>query len=167
MKPLTRRQKRSEAARLTHGVFDVVVFLKGLNGLLELAGGAALIFTSGDAINRLVHRLTAQELSVDPGDFIANLLLHWAQGFGHDAQSLAIFYLLFHGVVKTSLAALLLIGKTWAYPVAVVFFTLFVAYLLFRLSRDWSWPISGLVAFDILTITVILLDWRAKRRLPV
>ncbi|HVI90684.1 MAG TPA: DUF2127 domain-containing protein [Dongiaceae bacterium] len=165
MKPRARPQRSSDAARLTHGVFDIVVFLKGLNGLLELVGGSALLLAPGDAIDRLVHHLTAQELAADPGDPIANTLIHWAQGFGHDAQTLAIAYLLFHGIVKTSLAVLLLMGKTWAYPTAVTFFTFFVAYLLFRLTRNWSWPVSGLVAFDLLTIAVILLDWRAKRRL--
>lgn len=148
-------------------MFDIVVILKGLNGLAELAGGLALLLEPGDAINKLVHSLTAQELATDPGDPVANALLHWAQGFGHDAQTLAAAYLLFHGVVKTSLAALLLLGKTWAYPAAVTFFTLFVAYMIFRLTREWSWPVSGLVAFDILTIAVILLDWRAKRRAKI
>lgn len=167
LKVLARRRRPSEAERLTHGMFDIVVILKGLNGLVELAGGSALLWASGDAINQLVHRLTATELATDPGDPVANALVHWAQGFGHDAQTLAAAYLLFHGIVKTSLAILLLLGKTWAYPVAVAFFTLFVAYMLFRLTREWSWPVSGLVAFDVLTIAVILLDWRVKMRVKI
>lgn len=151
-------------AAATHRVFNLMVVLKGMNGVLELGGGLALLLSQTGAVDGLVHALTAAELAEDPHDPIANALNDWAAHLGHETQVLAGAYLLLHGAVKTGLAGLLLRGKHWAYPVAIAFFAIFIAYMLFRLSHDWSWPLSGLVAFDLAMIAVILLDWRASGR---
>ncbi|HVJ40461.1 MAG TPA: DUF2127 domain-containing protein [Dongiaceae bacterium] len=161
MKPVAHPGQAHDGTRFTHGLFNVMVILKGVNGLLELGGGLALLLFQAGAIDGLVHALTASELAEDPTDPIANTLNQWAEHLGHETQVLAAAYLLFHGIVKLCLAGLLLRGKIWAYPAAVTFFAIFIAYMLFRLSRNWSWPLSGLVVFDLLTVTVILLDWRA------
>lgn len=151
-------------AGATHRVFNLMVILKGMNGVLELGGGLALLLSQTGAVDGLVHALTAAELAEDPHDPIANALNDWAAHLGHETQVLAGAYLLLHGAVKTGLAGLLLRGKYWAYPVAIAFFAIFIAYMLFRLSRDWSWPLFGLVAFDLAMVAVILLDWRASGR---
>ena len=150
--------------RLTHDLFEVAVILKGLNGLLELAGGMALLLIKTETIVNWVSILSRQELSKDPADPLANLLTHWAAGFGHTSQIMGAFYLLFHGVAKTGLATLLLLGFSSAYPIAIAFFSVFVAYAGFRLSQSWSWPLGGLVVLDLLTILIIAREWIALRR---
>lgn len=151
------RHVRSD--QLRHRAFDLVVLLKGLNGALELAGGTALLLVSGPVILAWVNLLTRSELSEDPRDFIAGALLHWAEHFGRDSQFFVAAYLLFHGVVKVSLAFLLLLGKSWAYPVAIIFFSIFVGYAGYRLSLGWSFTLAGAVAFDVVTIAIIAREW--------
>lgn len=144
-----------------HKFFDVVVILKGLNGVLELFGGTALLLIPAGAIIAYVDYLTRNELSGDPTDFFANMLIHWAANFTHGSQVFAAVYLLFHGVAKTTLATLLFIGRKIAYPIAIVFFTLFVFYACYRLLYlHWSWVLALAVAWDIFTIIVIAREWR-------
>ncbi len=46
--------------------FRIAVALKGLDGVLEVAGGLALLFVSPSSINHIVRALTAHELAQDP-----------------------------------------------------------------------------------------------------
>ena len=51
--------------------FKIGLVLKGLDGILEVAGGILLLFLSPHAIEHIARTLTAHELSEDPHDFIA------------------------------------------------------------------------------------------------
>ena len=151
-------------ATAQHRFFDIVVILKGLNGALELIGGTGLLLLPVGAIIGWVSYLTQSELSNDPTDMFSSMLMTWAQNFTGDTQRFAALYLLFHGIAKTSLATLLLMGKKIAYPVAITFFTAFVLYALYRLFfLHWSWFLAGFVAFDIFTIVVIWREWQAEK----
>ena len=147
-------------SKLMRGLFDVVVVLKGLDGVLEIAGGIVLLFVQTGAIVALVTALTAHELSEDPDDLVANLLTRWAAGFGHGTQMFIAAYLLFHGVAKVTLATFLLLGKSWAYPAALAFFLVFVAYSLYRLAHVWSWSLAGVILLDLTTIALVAREWR-------
>jgi uncharacterized membrane protein len=154
---------RADRNRLMHRLFDIMVILKGLDGILEIVGGTALMLIKSGAIVALVNTLTARELSEDPDDFFANLLRDWAAAFGQKAQEFAIVYLLFHGFAKVILATSLLMGKSWAYPVALAFFSIFVAYAGFRLYLGWSWPVAVIIALDLFTIALVAREWRIVR----
>ena len=145
-----------------HRLFDIVVILKGLNGLVELVAGAALIMIPAGAIANWADLMTRHELSTDPNDVIANLVMHWAANFGHGTQVFAAIYLLLHGVAKSALAGLLLLGQKIAYPIALVFFSLFVVYALYRLTLSWSWVLAIVVAFDIIAIIIIAREWQSE-----
>ena len=51
--------------------FKIGLVLKGLDGVLEVAGGILLLFLTPQAIEHIARMLTAHELSQDPHDFIA------------------------------------------------------------------------------------------------
>jgi uncharacterized membrane protein len=149
----------TETGKLQHRAFDIVVLLKGLNGVLELFGGFALIFISNAEILGWAFMITRNEISEDPNDFLANSLLHWAESFGRDSRLFVAFYLLFHGVAKISLATMLMRGASWAYPAAMTFFSVFIAYSAYRLSLGWSLPLAGFVLLDALTVWLIGREW--------
>jgi len=154
-------RKGASVSKLTHGVFSVVVILKGLDGIFEIITGIALLSVQTTTIVALAKILTAHELSEDPRDLIANLLTHLAASVGHSTQMFIAAYLLFHGVAKVTLATFLLMGRLWAYPAALSFFLVFVAYTVYRLSRAWSWPLAGVVILDLITIGLVAKEWRA------
>src|SRR5215472_3318184 len=107
---------RAHRNHLMHRLFDIMVILKGLDGIFEIVGGTALLFIKTGAIVALAGALTARELSEDPSDFFANLLRDWAAGFGRSAQEFAIIYLLFHGFAKAILATSLLMENPGPTP---------------------------------------------------
>ena len=150
---------------ILQGLFDVVVILKGLNGIAEIASGTALFLLQAGTIMVWVNWLTQVELIEDPQDIFAMLLRRWAVGFGHDAQVFAGFYLLAHGVVKVLLAVLLFMEKTWAFPLALALFSFLVTFSFYRLSLNWSWVLASFVAFDLFTLWLIAKEWRAVFKL--
>lgn len=156
-----RPQARESKTRL---LFLIAIILKGLDGVLELAASGTLLLISPQTVTGWVTLLTSQELSEDKADPLANLLQHWAAGFGHHALVVGAAYLMFHGVAKTTLATLLLLGYRVAYPIAIAFFTTFVTYAMFRLSQYWNWPLGSLVMLDVFTILIIAREWWVEAR---
>jgi len=147
---------------LYHRLFVVAVVLKGLNGLTELVAGASILAMGHAGLSGIVTLLTARELSEDPTDLVANLLRRWFAQLSADAEVFAAVYLLTHGIVKIVLATCLLREKSWAFPAAAAFFALFIAYMSYRLTLGWSWSIAALCLFDLVTLSLVLHEWRAR-----
>jgi len=149
-------------SRLYHRLFVVAVVLKGLNGMVELVAGSSILAVGHAGLNGIVTLLTARELSEDPTDLVANLLRRWFVQLSPDAELFAAVYLLTHGVAKIVLATCLLREKSWAFPVAAAFFALFIAYMSYRLALGWSWSIAAFCLFDLITLFLVLHEWRAS-----
>ena len=66
--------------------FEIGILLKGLDGVLELIGGALLLAVSPTTINRIIGALTQHELSEDPHDVIAVHLLRLSHGLTGSAD---------------------------------------------------------------------------------
>jgi uncharacterized membrane protein len=146
--------------------FEIGIVLKGLDGLLELVGGALLLVVSPGAINRIVIALTQHELSEDPQDFVATHLLRVSHGLTGSAVGFAAAYLLLHGIVKVVLVLALLRNKIWAYPWMIVFLVAFIGYQLYRIVLD---PTFGLIALTVFDAIIVWLTWREyqKQRLGI
>jgi len=145
-----------------HVAFEVGVILKGLNGFLELTGGALLLAFPPSAIEKFIVGLTSNELSKDPHDVIATHLRQAAHSLSASDQLFAAIYLLSHGVIKALLVYALLRGKLWAYPWAIGVFTAFGVYQMYRYFIS---PSGWLIALTVLDVIVILLTWFEWRRL--
>ena len=141
--------------------FDVLLILKGLDGLLELVGGIVLIVVSPETINHFAYWLTQHELAEDPHDFIANHLLKLTSNL-HNTQLFGAIYLLTHGLVKLIIVIGLLRREHWAYYVAFVFLGGFVVYQIYRMTYAPSLGLALLTVFD---IVIIWLTWREYRRM--
>ena len=147
--------------RLTHRAFLTGIIFKGIDGCLELVGGAALLLTNQAAIIRMVAWLTREELAENPHDFVATHAMQWAQHFSAGTQHFAALYLLAHGAIKIALVAGLLRGLRWSYPVALIVLTVFIAYQGYRLSHRPTWPLGFLTALDLVVMILIWREWRS------
>jgi len=151
-----------------HQLFEVSVLLKGAHAALECLAGLALAITANDTIRRLVTGLTQNELIEDRRDFVARHLVTWVQAFSIETQHFYAWYLLSHGVVKLALVAGLLMRKLWAYPTAIVVFTLFIAYQLYRYTETHGTALLLLTALDLIVVGLTWHEYRLMRRhLPV
>ncbi len=144
-----------------HVAFEVGVILKGLNGLLELVGGALLLAFPPSAIEKLIVGLTNNELSKDPHDVIATHLRQAAHSLSANDQLFAAIYLLSHGVIKAVLVYALIRDKLWAFPIAIGIFSAFGVYQMYRYFIT---PSGWLIALTVLDVIVILLSWFEWRR---
>lgn len=147
-------------ANILHQIFALGIWVKGLDGLLEIVGGLLLLLSSGTSLNQIVISLTQHELVEDPHDLIATAARHAVAQLSAGTQIFASVYLIAHGLIKIVLVSALLRGKRWAYPVAIGFLSLFIAYQLYRLSYQYTLGLTLLTLFDLL---IVGLTWREYR----
>lgn len=155
------RMITSRRTNILHHVFTLGIWVKGVDGVLEVIGGALLLVTSTAALNRLVLALTQHELIEDPHDWIATGLRHMASQLSIGTQLFDSFYLLAHGVLKLLIVIGLWRGYRWSYPLAIGALSLFVVYQLYRLSYLFS---AGLLALTLFDIAIVGLTWREYRQ---
>lgn len=143
-----------------HRLFTLGIWVKGIDGVLEIIGGSLLLLVSNAALNQLVIALTQHELVEDPHDWIANAA---RQAVAHLSVNTRVFggvYLIAHGLAKVVLVVGLLRGRRWAYPFAIVFLSLFIAYQLYRLSYQFSPGLLLLTLFDVVMVALIRREYR-------
>ncbi len=140
--------------------FRISIVLKGLHSLFEIFGGIALYVIHPDTIQRLISRLTQNELLEDRRDLIANTLRQAAEHLSISGKTFAAFYLLSHGVIKLLLVIELLRKRLWAYPASLAMFAAFIAYQLYRYTHTHAIELIILTVFD---LAVMWLVWREYR----
>ena len=153
-------------AQVRELLFRVGVWIKGIDGALELLGGAALYAVSPQLLIRGVALLTQDEITEDPRDLIASSLRHAAAHLSLTSEHFMALYLLIHGVLKVGLVGALLKRKLWAYPVSVVVFAGLILYQLYRFSFTHALGLIILSGFDLLVIALIYIEYRALQRTP-
>ena len=154
---------RRRGARETF--FLLSMWLKGLDGLLELIGGAALFAMSPTLILHIVRFLTQDEIAEDPRDLVANALRRAARHLTFGTEHFMAIYLIVHGVIKFALVWALLARVLVAYPISMVIFAGFIAYQIYRYSFTHGMGLLALSAFDLVVIGLIFLEYRTLRRI--
>ncbi len=155
---------RTTQEKTTHRLFEIIVLFKGVDGILEIIGGSLLLFMSPRVLNATIFFLTAHELSEDPHDLIANLLRHSVQSLSSDTQLFASVYLLVHGLIKVFLVAGLLRDRLWAYPTALWFLGIFIAYMLYRFTHTHSLFLLLLSIFDFVVVYFIWREYQFRKK---
>jgi len=141
-------------------VFRVSVFLKGLDGALEIAGGLVLLFLSPHSLYAVTRWLVAHDLAGSPHDLVARHLLHSASRLTTSTTLFGAAYLLVHGAAKVVLVVLVLRDKLWAYPWMIALLLAFIVYQVYRFGED---PGPALVVLTLFDAFVAWLTWREYR----
>lgn len=163
--------KRARGAHLTPGrtildwTFQIGLVLKGLDGALELIGGLLLLVMTPDQISSLLRALTQHELSEDPEDLIAGLLVHFANTLTVSVSLISAVYLLLHGLVKVVLVWAVLSNHLWAYPWMIAFLLFFIIFQAYQLWTAFSWAIFWLTVFDVFIVWLTWREYRSHRAL--
>jgi uncharacterized membrane protein len=145
--------------------FRVLIILKGLDGLLEVVGGILLLIVKPEQITGVAQFLTQHELSQDPHDLFANLVLHGASSLsGAHATLFGAFYLLSHGLVKVVLVWAVLRDKLWAYPWMIAFLGIFIVYQVYRMFVRFTLGLFLLTVFDIVVVWLTVREYQRNRR---
>ena len=110
----------------------------------------------GSQMGWLAYRITREELSEDPRDFLANVVLHSATTFTSHGKWVSVAFLLSHGLIKLFLVWSLYRQKLWAYPVTIVVLLLFIVVQTAEILRHHSLLLTGLTLLD---VVIVVLAW--------
>jgi uncharacterized membrane protein len=142
-------------------LYRIGLWIKGVDGLLEIAGGLLLVFVSQAQLGQLVTVLTQRELAEDPRDWIASHVRDAVHQLSPSTQLFASVYLISHGVIKLGLMIELLRKRSWSYPYAIAFLLAFLGYQVYRLSLQFS---LALFLLSVLDAVIVLFVWRDYRQ---
>jgi uncharacterized membrane protein len=137
------------------------LWIKGINGLLELVGGVMLAIVPASLFSRIAGYLSRHNLGHDSRDWVFGLLARGVAHLGGDDRAFSVFYLLSHGGVKLVIAALLLREIRSAYPFGIALFAFLIGYEIYRLSVRPGVLIGSVVLLDLAILALILLHYRA------
>ena len=107
--------------------------------------------------------IAASELDLHPESRAVHLLRHGASSLAHASSRFVVVWLLVHGVLKLFLAVELLRGRSWIFPVAAAILAGFVAFMTYKLSVHYSPWVLALALFDLITVILVLNEWRSHR----
>lgn len=145
--------------------FAAGIILKGLDGLIELIAGFVLLFLTPDRMHDFIVLVTHQELSEDPHDFLANLLLQSSQGFTTGGRVFLIVYLWIHAVIKLVAVFGILRNKMWAYPFSLITLGVLTLYQFYEIVFvKISLLMVILTVFDVLILGLIWREYSNMRK---
>ncbi len=154
------KNKSSLGKKLVHGFFEVTVLCKGISGMAEIASGFLLLLFKPATISHVIISAVHTRIIRHSGKLAMNFATSQANHFSSATQHFVAFYLLFYGVINIFLVILLLLGKSWAYPTAMVCFSLFTVYMFIRFLFNHSIVLSLFVVFDIFLIGLTWLEYQ-------
>ena len=139
--------------------YEIGIFIKGFDGLVELIAGLFLLIVRPSTIGHWTHAITQAELAENPHSFIATHVLHYGNSLAHGRNTFAIIFLLLHGIIKVTLVVALLRNKPWAYPFAIGALGLFIVYQVYELVTKPTFGMAFLTVLDALIIWLVWREW--------
>lgn len=153
-----------ETARTEHQLFELGVFAKGIHGALEAVGALFIFTTSGTTITHILTNLLSFEISEDPNDYLANLILSHAEVSTAGKDFIAL-YLLVSACVNIIICTGLLLHRKHMFPVAIALLSAFAVYQLYLFSHTFSPWLIALTLYDGTLAFLIHAEYR--RRWPI
>lgn len=135
--------------------------IKGFDGAIEILSGLVILATGPQRIYRWVVRVTAPELYDGSHVAAVHAIRRGAEHMASTGAHFVEFYLVVHGLLKLALVTVLLRGGgRWIFPVGTLILLGFISYMGWRLNERWSNWLLGFALFDVLTLTLVLIEWR-------
>jgi uncharacterized membrane protein len=153
--------QKERVRQWAHRLFEIGIWWKGIDGVLEVLGGFFVYFESTQNLSQWLVFLTQYEWS-DPQGVIPAFLLRLAASLSHHGQTVAAVYLWGHGAIKVGLVLGLLTGRRALYPWAMLFLAIFCFY---QFSQFWKTGSAGYLIVTLLDLAVIPLVYLEYRRL--
>ena len=151
--------KKSHKSFLHHA-FRLTILIKGVDGILDMAGSAILYLSGPNSISKIVPMLVRGELIEDPKDIIGNYLLNASQGILPSTHLFIVVYLAVHGLAKIGIASALSSNNHKAYRTAEILLIFFICYQIYRFGHTQSITLLMLSLVDILILALAESEYR-------
>jgi uncharacterized membrane protein len=143
--------------------FRLAIFVKGIDGVLEMLGGIILLFIPLSTIHGILATLTTHEVAEDPHAFIAHFVMNLDRRITPGYELIAALYLLIHGAIKLILAHALLKRKYHYFPIAIAFLLIFLFYGVYLVGLNHSVSLGLLCVFDTAVIWLTYMEYQRHR----
>lgn len=140
-------------------IFHVSVFIKGIDGVIEVIGGLILLFVPISKIRGL-GEITVYELQQDHHAFVAQAVIGLNSHLTPKIALISALYLIVHGTIKLLLATALFRNVYQLYPLAISLLLITIFYESYRVGLDRSYIIAFLTLFDIFIVAMAYQEWR-------
>lgn len=148
---------------ILHRIFSIGIIAKCVDGILEIIGGALLLFFDPTKIHQLLVLITQHELLTDSNDVIANYILNLGNNLSTSAQHFAAIYLFTHGLLKIIIYILLLKGNKKTYIFIITTLIMFITYQIYRFIIGGSIFMLFVTIFDILILVLTVIEYNNKK----
>lgn len=145
-------------------IFDLALWLKIVNGSLEVISALFILIVPPSIVLRLTEFSTGGDVTGGDGDYVGSSLLTIAKTSSVQVHHLFALYLILHGGVKILLVLGIFAKKRLAYPLFMLALTLFGIYEAYRGVRYHDTLISILALLDLVLAALTLHEYR--RRYP-
>jgi uncharacterized membrane protein len=142
--------------------YEIGIIIKGIDGVLELIGGALVLTVSPHTVTGITQFLTQDALQENPHNLIATHIAKLGHHLATGHNIFAAAFLLTHGLVKVVLVICLLLNKLWAYPWALGLLGLFLVYQIYLLVTSPSFGMAFLSILDVAIIWLIYREWQQQ-----
>ena len=156
---------RQKDQSFVHRAFWLSLFLKGLDGALQLLGGVVVILFEPGTLGRAYRWLTRFLMGKSSHNAEADFIREAASSFHISVEVLVCIYLLTHGIIKVLLVYGLLRERLWVFPAAFAGFGFFLALEIYRISQHFYWAILILMCIDIFVIIMVFLEYKKVKAL--
>ncbi len=144
----------------TDRLLRAVLFLKGLDGAVELLAGTALAVVGPRELGALARRVVEHHLLGSPRGALAERFAAGEAALSGGDRTFAVVYLTLHGLLKLGLVVALLRELRPAYPVAIAVLAVFVVYEVYRAVRTGSWALWAAAALDLVIAGLVVREYR-------
>ncbi|HEX3944402.1 MAG TPA: DUF2127 domain-containing protein [Rhizomicrobium sp.] len=145
-----------------HLAYLIAIAIKGIDGLIEFVAGVLIASFGSHELYHFAIWATAPELARHPASHAVHAIRHGAYHFAHSPHEFAIIYLLAHGLLKIGLVINLFIEHLWIFPVSVVVLLGFIGFMGLKLAAHWSPWLFAFAMFDMLTVALVVNEWRMR-----
>lgn len=141
-------------------LFRLSVLIKGGISLAEMVAGVLVLFVPVSTITAWLTLTLAGEVTEEPGNQLAQLLLSLSGHLNVGGSAFIAFYLFSRGLIKLALVAALLKNQLWAYPASLAVLAAFVLYQIYQIAIAHSLVVVGITVFDLVVMYYVWREWQ-------
>lgn len=145
--------------KIIHKVFKTITILKGLQAIITILLGIALLMLSKEFVSNIIIFLVKIGLAGNPDNFIAQNLLQFGINLTLEIKLYFSIYFMIHGAVGLSLVWGIIKKPSITYPVSLLIFIGFVIYQIYSYFIAPSMWLLLLTLFDVLFIGLLFYEY--------
>ncbi len=142
-----------------HRLFDLGVFLKGVEGVLEIIGSIGLFLFRNRLVEKTIRYITQGELTEHPQDHLTKAVIYVFQHVTAGSVHFVAAVLLISGVVNLVLVFGIMKKDVWAYRGAMMVLSLLILYQTYRVFYHGSSFLIASIVYDAIIVLLVAREY--------